>query len=147
VEYNCPQVVVLPILDERFIILVRAKRPLIDDSTLELPAGGARPNETPVQAAARELAEETGIEIQDLTRFQILPPLSVTPRYPFLVYIFQVNVLHAEYDLRHFHDDEIVSVECLSFDEIRRLIVAGEIYIALPIAILGKFLLSNCANL
>jgi len=147
VEYTEPQVVVLPILDERSVILVRAKRPLIDDITLELPAGGARTNETPVQAAARELAEETGIEIHDLSRFQNLPPFSVTPRYPFLVHVFQVNIIQAEYDVRQVHDDEIVNVECLSFEETRHLIVGGEIYVALPIAILAKFFLSSVAFL
>ncbi len=40
--------------------MVRVKRSLTDVFALELPAGGTEPYESPVQAAARKLAEETG---------------------------------------------------------------------------------------
>ena len=62
-EYRHPQVIVLPVVEDRAIVMVRVKRPVLDDSTLELPAGGSEPGETPEDCAARELAEETGIAV------------------------------------------------------------------------------------
>jgi ADP-ribose pyrophosphatase len=41
-------------------ILVRQQRPAVERSTLELPAGHVDPGESPLDAARRELEEETG---------------------------------------------------------------------------------------
>ena len=41
-------------------IMVRQFRPNLDEYTLEFPAGGVDVGETPIQAAGREIAEETG---------------------------------------------------------------------------------------
>jgi 8-oxo-dGDP phosphatase len=141
VEYNLPQVILLPIIDEDSVVMVRVKRPLIGDASLELPAGGAKADEEPIRAAARELHEETGIEISNSDRFKPLLPLSVTPRYPYLVHIFQVNLTSKEFDLRKDHDDEIACVERFSFSEVRKQIIRGQIYISLPIAVLTRYLL------
>jgi 8-oxo-dGTP pyrophosphatase MutT (NUDIX family) len=88
VEYNQPQALLLPIVDHSQFVFVKVYRPVIADVTLELPAGGSVENESPAQAAARELQEETGIEIRDTERFEMLPPLVITPRSPCLAYIF-----------------------------------------------------------
>jgi ADP-ribose pyrophosphatase len=49
------------ILDELGrVILVQQYRPPLRRDTLEMPAGGIEPGETPAQAMARELREETG---------------------------------------------------------------------------------------
>ena len=41
VEYNMPQVLILPIVDNKAVVMVRVDRPVVADVTLELPAGGA----------------------------------------------------------------------------------------------------------
>lgn len=143
VEYNMPQVLILPIVDNNAIVMVRVDRPVVADITLELPAGGAKDSESPVEAAARELAEETGILVSDLNRFNILPPLIHMPRSPILPYIFQVHLAQQEYDLRKDHDHEITGVECFSFNEILQKIERGEIYIGLQIAILLRYFIHN----
>src|SRR5258706_13306236 len=61
VEYRQPQVIVLPIVERRAVVMVRAKRPVLDDVTLELPAGGSDGSEAPADAPARESAQATGI--------------------------------------------------------------------------------------
>lgn len=48
------------------LLLVRQYRPMFGRQTLEIPAGGIRPSETPEQAMARELLEETGAVGLDL---------------------------------------------------------------------------------
>ena len=82
VEPRRKQVTVLPIVEKRAAVMVWARRPIIADVCLELAAGGTQDGDTPVEAAARELAEETGITIDGLDRFEARPPLCITPRRP-----------------------------------------------------------------
>ncbi|MBF0460631.1 MAG: NUDIX hydrolase [Magnetococcales bacterium] len=136
-----PQLVVLPVVERDHIVLVRVIRPVLDDATFELPAGGFHPaQETPFQGAARELAEETGIVIEDLDRFKPLPSLAVSPnRIPRLVHLFQVDLSWAEFDQRRPHDHEICSVHCLPLPEVARMILKGEIYVTMPVALIGRY--------
>ena len=145
-EYKNVQVAVLPIVENHSIVMVRVKRPVIADITLELPAGGAKNEESPVAAGARELREETGIDIREFDRFQLLPPLAVCPnRYSSLPYIYQIHISEREFNLRENHDEEVISVENIPFEEVKRLIAQGEIYVSLPIAIISRFFLQQKA--
>ena len=144
IEEKQPQTVILPIVDHHSIVVVRVKRPVIADNPLELPAGGANENETPVMAAARELKEETGIKIEQLNRFHLSTPIAISPvRHPVLPWIFEVHISQREFDGREPHDDEICSVECFPFKEIKEKIIQGEIYVSLPLAIISRFLFSE----
>ena len=49
------------VADEDRLVLVRQHRPGADGPVVELPAGKLEPGETPLAAAARELAEECGL--------------------------------------------------------------------------------------
>ena len=143
-EYHRPQVIILPVVDNRAIVMVRVKRPVIADNALELPAGGAKENEEPLEAAAREFREETGIKIEQLNRFQLLPSIAISPnRYPVLPWIYQIDLSKQEFDTRDQHDNEVVSVECFTFEEIKEKIIQGEIYVSLPLAIISRFLFSQ----
>ncbi|MEK7105559.1 MAG: NUDIX hydrolase [Patescibacteria group bacterium] len=53
---------ILPFTPEGKVILTKQFRPGPEKVLLELPGGGIEPHETPEQAAARELLEETGYE-------------------------------------------------------------------------------------
>ena len=142
VEYERPQVVILPVLENDSVVMVRVKRPLIDDCPLELPAGDSCPGETPRMAATREFTEETGIRIENPLRFVPQLPLSEMPgRMPVLQSIFRVDLVRSEFDSRSGPDDDIASVETLSFVEAARRITTGEIYLSSPTAILSRLIL------
>lgn len=143
VESKQPQVLILPIVENSSVIMVRVRRPIIADNTLELPAGGANMNESPLKAAQRELAEEAGICVSDLTRFHPQAPLALTPRGPCLGHIFQIHLTQKEFDGRSKHDDEILSVECFSFEEALKKIEINEIYFGFQIAVLIRFLIES----
>jgi ADP-ribose pyrophosphatase len=55
-------VAIIPLVDADHVCLVRNRRPIVGETLLEIPAGTLEPNETPEQAAPRELAEETGYQ-------------------------------------------------------------------------------------
>src|SRR4051812_34149984 len=53
-------VVSLPFLGDDTILLIRNRRYTVNEILIELPAGGLEKGENPINAAGRELAEETG---------------------------------------------------------------------------------------
>ena len=144
IEYHQPQVAILPVVDNHSIVMVRVKRPVLDDTPLELPAGAAALNETPKETAARELKEETGIRIDRIDRFNLLPSIAISPnRYPVLPWIYQIDISQNEFDIREQHDGEVENVECLEYEEVKRKILNGGIYISLAIAIVSRFFFSR----
>jgi 8-oxo-dGTP pyrophosphatase MutT (NUDIX family) len=150
VEYHLRHVAILPVVNSDSIAMVRVKRPVIADQTLELPAGGVENGEQPTSAAARELAEETGIQIFDAARYVPMAPIAVSStRMPKLSYVFRVAVSEQEFAARRPHDNEIDSVERIAITALPGMMARGEIYVSVPLAILGTFLLSGnpCGNL
>lgn len=146
-EYERPQVVILPVLEGNSIIMIRVKRPLVNDCPLELPAGDSEPAETPRMAAMREFWEETGIRIEDPLRFVPELPISEMPgRIPVLLSVFRVDLNQREFDTRIRHDNEIVSVEALPFIDAVRKLIDGDIYLSSPAAIVSRLLLKVCLN-
>ena len=57
---------VLAITDEREVILIKQFRPIVNQYTLEVPAGELDKGEDPLAAAERELYEETGYRCNKL---------------------------------------------------------------------------------
>lgn len=145
-EYLMPQVIVLPVVEHEAFVMVRVKRPVLDDITLELPAGGLEHGEPPETGAARELAEEAGIDIGNPARLVPMSPLAMSPnRMPKLVYVFRIDLTRHEFEQRQAHDEEIDSVELVPIPEAVRLMTTGGIYVAGIIAIIGMYLGSHYA--
>lgn len=142
-EFTHAQVVILPVVNNHSIIMVRVKRPVLADNPLELPAGAAEELEAPLNAAARELREETGIMIDDLDRFQLVAPIAGLLRCPILDRIYHIDISQNEFKKRGAHDNEIDGVKCISFKEVKNKIISGEIYTGVSIAIISRFLFSR----
>ena len=71
--------VVIPLLDERTVLMVRQYRYAAGKHTLEFPAGKIDEGETPEQAARRELLEETGYQCDELKQqFALCLPVAYT---------------------------------------------------------------------
>jgi 8-oxo-dGTP pyrophosphatase MutT (NUDIX family) len=66
-------VAVVALDSQKRFLLVRQLRPAVDGSTLEIPGGHVEPDETPEEAARKELLEETG-HVAD--QFELLANLS-----------------------------------------------------------------------
>lgn len=143
-EYGVPQVVVLPIIERSKILFVRVKRPLICDSPLELPAGGANKGESLVEVAARELKEETGIQVTNLERFEKMPLISELPgRSPELLTNFRINLSMMEYSSRVRHDTEIEKLELLDIYAVLKAVRGGEIYVSAVLAIVLRYIIQD----
>src|SRR3954447_3894876 len=55
-------VAILPLLDDGTVCLIRSRRLTVGETLIEVPAGTREPNESPLETARRELAEETGYQ-------------------------------------------------------------------------------------
>ncbi len=74
VAYHPGGVCVLPILENRDILLVRQFRYPYREETLELPAGKLNPGEDPLESGRRELKEETGASAREFISMGVLYP-------------------------------------------------------------------------
>jgi ADP-ribose pyrophosphatase len=104
-----PSVVLIPV-DGGELVLVRQTRPGSGSRTLELPSGKMGEGETPLEAAARELAEECGLAAEELTEvgtFWTAPAYSTE-----LVHVFEASGL-SESGPAELDEDEDIELERL----------------------------------
>jgi ADP-ribose pyrophosphatase len=104
-----PSVVLIPV-DGGELVLVRQSRPGSGSRTLELPSGKLNEGETPLEAAARELAEECGLAAEELTEvgtFWTAPAYSTE-----LVHVFEAAGL-SEAGPAELDEDEDIELERL----------------------------------
>ncbi|MDG1173184.1 MAG: NUDIX hydrolase, partial [Opitutales bacterium] len=144
VEYQSPQVIVLPVIEQEYVVLPKVRRQILGGAVWELPAGGVQENECPEEAALRELGEETGISITEPSRLLPLDTLVVSPnRLPMFPLIYQIDLSHQEFETRSDHDNEVESVAFFSLDKVREMILSGEIITSITLAILVRFLIGQ----
>lgn len=106
-------VCVIPITDDGDVVFVRQFRYPFNDEILELPAGKLDIGELPIDAAKRELSEETGVissTLIPLGRFYSTPAIIDEVIYIYLA----TNLKFGEQSL---DEDEFLEIERIPFSE------------------------------
>lgn len=115
---------VIPVLDDGRIIMVRQYRNALDRYTIEVPAGGLNGREEPmIEAAKRELMEETGFVSDDL---ELLISIKTTVAFcNEKIDIFVAKNLKP--GKQHLDDDEYIEYEAYTVEELCQKIYSYEI--------------------
>lgn len=124
-------VAVVPVLDDGRILMVKQYRNALDRDTLEIPAGKLDSiDEKPIDAAMRELEEETGYKS---TNLELLLTLRTT--VAFCNEKISVYVAHNfEKTAQNLDDDEDIDVYAYTVDELCAMIYESKIEDAKTIA-------------
>ena len=104
-------------IDDKFVI-ERQYRYAFNDVIIEIPAGKLEKGEIPLEAAKRELLEETG--------YRPLEMIPLGEMYPTVGYSTEIIHLYycekAQKEERHLDNDEDIDLTLLSLEEIEQLI-------------------------
>lgn len=116
-------VAVVPVTENNEIIAVRQYRYPIGRVTVEIPAGKLDKGEKPLDAAKRELSEETGVESADITYIGgIYPSVAYTDE---VIHMYMAkNLVYGE---AHTDADEFLEVIRIPVDDFVEKIMNGEI--------------------
>jgi 8-oxo-dGTP pyrophosphatase MutT (NUDIX family) len=121
---SSPWVNVIPLTPENNVVLIRQYRHGIRDVTLEIPGGLVEDGDTPEEAAAKELAEETGYRSTEMISFGAVHPNPAIQNnlcYTFLAKDAFVGGVQQQ------DEKEDIEVLLRPLDEIPRLIREGQI--------------------
>ena len=114
---------VVPVTDKGTILLVRQYRNALDQETLEIPAGGIEPGETPLECVTREIEEETGFIAGKVTHL-----MTVITAIGFCDEKIPIYVAtDLKLSKQHLDEDEFIDVEEYTIDEIKDMIFSGKI--------------------
>ncbi len=137
-------VVIVPFLKPDTLVLIRNHRYTVGQTLVELPAGTLEKGELPMNAAGRELQEETGYlagKLKPLTSFYASPGILTEKMYIFAAYDLERTASALEVD-------EEIELSFVTWDQAIEMIQFGQIQDAKTIATLlmvDRFWRSNNA--
>lgn len=121
---------VVALTDECLVALVRQYRAPFDRVTVEIPAGKIEPGEDPLEAARRELVEETGY-----TAGELVPLVSVAPSPGYTDEVVRVYLARdLTFTAQHTDGDEFLNVDLVPLDEVRAAVLSGAVIDAKTVA-------------
>ncbi len=111
------------VLDDGRLLMVRQYRNALDRYTLEIPAGGLELNEPTIDAAARELEEETGYTCGKIEKLITIRTTVAFCNEKIDIYLAtELKKTH-----QHLDDDEFVDVKPYTLTELEDMIYNGTI--------------------
>ena len=114
---------IVPLHENKQIVLVRQYRYPISTELLEIPAGTLERGETPEKCARRELKEETGFKCDELTK---ISEIYIAPGYSTeKIHFYLARKLVREHS--NPDEDEHIKVEVIPLTEVLEKIRKGEI--------------------
>ena len=114
---------IVPIIDKKFIVLLKQYRYGSDQIMLEVPSGTIDPGERPLSCAKRELIEETGYHGKN---WKMIGKYFSTPAYnTCLVHCYLTHCYKKSET--NFDEDEVIETKIYSVQEVRRLLKTNKI--------------------
>jgi len=134
-------VCVLAVTNEHKVVMVEQYRKAAERALIEIPAGKLEPGEDPLEAAKRELEEETGYacaKLEPVTAFYTSPGFA--DEY---IHLYAGTGLEKLSNPKAGDDDEFVDILELGMDEVREMIRSGKICDAKTLVALQHWMLEE----
>lgn len=128
------------VLEDGRLLMVRQYRNALDRFTIEIPAGGLNPNEPTIDAAARELEEETGYRCGKIEKLITIRTTVAFCNEKIDIYL-ATNLVKTN---QHLDDDEYVNVEIYTLEELEKMIFDGTIEDSKTIAAILAYKAKYC---
>ncbi|MDA0789220.1 MAG: NUDIX hydrolase [Proteobacteria bacterium] len=128
---------VVPVTAQNEIVCIRQFRHGTEQVTLEIPGGLVDPGESPVDAAAREMREESGFAAAELVSLGVLSPNPAL--FPNRLHTFVAADAKQVDEVRN-TSTEHTEVQLIPMAQLSELLVSGEIDHALVAATLWRLL-------
>ncbi|MBR1892527.1 MAG: NUDIX hydrolase [Lachnospiraceae bacterium] len=126
---------VVPVMEDGKILMVRQYRPTVERATTEIPAGKRDSGEDFLEAAKRELEEETGYKAGKMEHL-----ITVITA---IAYCNEKIEVYVASDLtktkQHLDDDEFIEFRSFDIEELAQMIYRGEIQDSKTIAALMAY--------
>ncbi len=114
---------IVPVMDNKLVLLLKQYRHAIGDYIWEIPAGTMEPGEDPLACAGRELIEETGYAGQYFEKLLEITPLPAYSDERIHIYL-ATGLTAAKQDL---DADELISVHPIALSQSLKMIDEGKI--------------------
>ncbi len=129
---------VVPVTENNEFIIVKQFRAGTESDTLEFAGGSIDKDESPIQAAKRELLEETGATAEEFIPLGILDPNPAFMCNKCNVFLAKNAKITDKQKLDKFEDTEPILIK---HDELIKLVKNGEFSQSLSVAALGLYLM------
>lgn len=116
-------VAILPITSRNEIVVVEQYRPAVNKITIDIPGGGVNSKESPLEAAKRELREETGITAGKIFKLGIFYPDS--GRSEQIRHIYAATNL--KFDKQVLDEGEFINIKKIPYEKLKNMILKKDI--------------------